>query len=281
MKKIISLLAALAVITAGSFSVMAADEAADAATTETVVEEVAETTDEAVEAEEAAEETETEEATEETEAEEATEETAEETEETEAVDYSAFDAEGIDVVVLGKKVEFDVQPEMQNDRVMVPVKAIFEALGAVVTWEDETQTVMAVKDNRVVLLQIGNTKMFVDDNEAIELDAPPILKDDSRTLVPVRAISEAFDYDVEWIEEAEMVVVSEKAAVEETETAEEETVIGEADAETEIVIDEEAAENESKEEIADEAEATEEATEEAEADEEVEPEIVADEEVTE
>ena len=250
MKKLIALLAALAVVTTSSLAVMAEDAKTEEVAAETKVEETVEATEEVAEeaTEEAAEEV-AEEATEEA-AEETTEEVTEEAEA--AVDYAQFNGEGIEVVVFGEKVEFDIQPEMQNDRVMVPVRAIFEALGATVNWDNETETVMAVKDERVVMLQIGNTKMFVNGVETEELDAPPYLKDDSRTLVPVRAISEAFECNVEWIDEYEMVVVSEKAAEEATEEATEETteavddksVDTEADAENAEATEGEAAEGE-------------------------------------
>jgi len=127
-----------------------------------------------------------------------------------AQDYSQFDAPGIDVVALGEKVVFDEQPDMdyENDRVMVPLRAIFEALDAKVTWIGETNTIVSTKKDTTVIMQLGNNKMYVNGEEKI-LDAVPYLKGDSRTLVPVRAISESFGYNVEWIDAMEMVVITE------------------------------------------------------------------------
>ncbi len=234
-KKIISMLAALTIAASASFAVYADDKAEDTKTVTTVTAAADETkaddtkadaadeakaddtkTDAADEAK--ADDTKTD-AADETKADDTKADTADEAK-ADDIDYSKFDTEGIDVVVLGQKVEFDVQPEMMNDRVMVPVRAIFEALGAVVNWDDDTQTITAVKGDNIVLMQIGNTKMFVNNKECEPLDAAPVLKNDSRTLVPVRAISEAFDYDVNWDEKMEMVIVSEKKAEDTTKTDE-------------------------------------------------------------
>ncbi len=250
-KKIIALLTAM-MVTVCSFAAFAADEtteeaAAEVTATETVEATEEEATEEVAE-EEATEEVAEEEATEEETTEEATEEEA--TEETtevvteEAVDYSQFDGEGIEVVLDNAKIEFDVLPELVNDRTMVPVRAIFEALGAVVDWENETQTITAAKGDVVIMMQIDNTKMFVN-GEEVELDAAPFLKDDSRTLVPLRAISESFGCTVDYIEATETVVIV--SAVEEV--VEEE------------VVEEEAVEEEATEEEAATEEATEEVTE--------------------
>ena len=48
----------------------------------------------------------------------------------------------ISVYVEGQKVSFDVPPQTINDRTMVPIRAVSEALGANVEWEDKTKTVI-------------------------------------------------------------------------------------------------------------------------------------------
>ncbi len=102
----------------------------------------------------------------------------------------------IDVFVNGNKLELDVAPVIVNERTMVPMRAIFEALGAEVTWFGETQTVTAEKDDIKITLQINSNVMYKND-EVIELDAPAALYN-NRTLVPVRAVSEAFEKEVVW-----------------------------------------------------------------------------------
>ena len=45
------------------------------------------------------------------------------------------------VILNGRTLQFDVPPIMENDRTLVPLRVIFEALGAGVEWDGATQTV--------------------------------------------------------------------------------------------------------------------------------------------
>lgn len=108
----------------------------------------------------------------------------------------AFAESPITVTVDGQPVEFDVQPQLINDRTMVPLRAIFEELGAAVSWDEPTQTVTAVKEGYTVTASIGSTVMTVNGTENIMDTAPMLI--DSRTLVPARFVAEAFDCKVDW-----------------------------------------------------------------------------------
>ncbi len=96
----------------------------------------------------------------------------------------------------GELIKFDVQPQIINDRTMVPLRAIFEALDATVEWDGATQTVTSTKDNTTIILTINHSLMYVN-GKGVVLDSPACLVG-GRTLVPVRAISEAFNLNVEW-----------------------------------------------------------------------------------
>lgn len=115
-------------------------------------------------------------------------------------------AEDINVTISGEKTEFDVQPVMESDRVLVPMRAIFEKLGATVSWDNDTSTAIAVKDEKVIIIQINNTKAFVN-TEVKELDVPARLISD-RTLVPIRFVSEALDCNVDWNQEEQTVIIT-------------------------------------------------------------------------
>ncbi len=104
----------------------------------------------------------------------------------------------ISVFLDHEQISFDVEPIIQNDRTMVPMRAIFEALGALVSWNEETRSVVAEKDGVTIRITIGRSVMYRND-EAFTLDAPPMILED-RTLVPLRAVSEAFGADVRWNE---------------------------------------------------------------------------------
>lgn len=122
-----------------------------------------------------------------------------------SISASASDEEVL-VMLNGDILEFDVQPQIINGRTMVPMRKIFESMGAGVAWEDSTQTITATKQNTTVVMQINNNVMLVNGNPTI-LDVPPQLVD-SRTLVPVRAIAESFDIDVIWDEVTWTVMLS-------------------------------------------------------------------------
>ncbi len=102
----------------------------------------------------------------------------------------------ITVKIDGKQIAFDVQPQLINGRTMVPLRAIFEALGANVQWYQDLQLISSVKGDTVISLKINDTKMEVN-SDTIILDTPACLVN-GRTLVPVRAISEAFGATVNW-----------------------------------------------------------------------------------
>ncbi len=100
----------------------------------------------------------------------------------------------------------DVPAQIVDDRTMLPLRAIFEALGANVTWNDITQTAKATKNEIKISIQIGSTIMYKDDNKK-RLDVPAQLIND-RTMVPVRAIAESLDADVQWDEATETVTIT-------------------------------------------------------------------------
>ncbi len=113
---------------------------------------------------------------------------------------------GINVTVNGEYVTFDTLPMLDNDRTLVPLRAVFEKMGAKVGWSDDTQTVTAERSGRKISLVIGENIITVN-GEKHEIDVPAKLVED-RTMVPVRAISEAMGADVEWDEQNQTVVIT-------------------------------------------------------------------------
>lgn len=109
---------------------------------------------------------------------------------------TVFASDGITVYVDGMPVDFDVQPQIISDRTMVPMRAIFEAIGAEVTWDSETSTALSKRGDDDVRITIGENKI-VKNGEDIAIDVPACIVD-SRTLVPVRAVAESFGCDVFW-----------------------------------------------------------------------------------
>lgn len=114
--------------------------------------------------------------------------------------------EDIKVTLDGKALSFDVPPQIINDRTMVPLRAIFEALGASVDWNQETKTVTSTKGDTTIKLTIDSNTMYVNGN-VVTLDTPACVVND-RTLVPVRAISEAYNTNVDWNGDTKTVTIS-------------------------------------------------------------------------
>lgn len=102
----------------------------------------------------------------------------------------------ITVTYNGEKIYFDQLPVIENERTLVPLRTIFETLGANVKWEDETRTVIATKDDVTISLTIDNTTATKNGEEII-LDAPAKIIND-RTMVPVRFIADCFGVNVDW-----------------------------------------------------------------------------------
>ena len=115
-------------------------------------------------------------------------------------------AQGVSVYLNDSRLYFDVQPQIINGRTMVPMRKIFESLGAVVTWDDASQTATGKKGDIIVNISIDSKTLFKNGVPKL-LDVAPMLID-SRTLVPVRAIAESFDCNVEWIAETQTVKIS-------------------------------------------------------------------------
>ena len=108
---------------------------------------------------------------------------------------ASFAQSEITVLLNGQPLYFDVQPVMESNRVLVPLRAIFEALDSDISWDNETQTVIA-SGNKVIVLQIDSDIAFVN-GEKKQLDIPARLVN-GRSMVPLRFVGEAVGADVHW-----------------------------------------------------------------------------------
>ena len=99
----------------------------------------------------------------------------------------------------GEDLEFDVQPQMISNRVMVPARAMLEAMGADVKVYLGTggHMILAVTtEGDLIILQTGKNSIRVNDT-IIEIDAP-VQEVGGRMLASIRFIAEAMNKSVSW-----------------------------------------------------------------------------------
>ena len=153
----------------------------------------------------------------------------------------------VKVVIDGSEIEADQPAVIVDSRTMVPIRVIAETLGIEVNWEAETKTVTFSKDTLSASMVVGEAVLNVTKGEMtipVDIDAPAIIIN-SRTMVPVRFISENFGAEVDWDAETKTVSVTspkaEEPAVSEDESAdqteEKDTVEGESEETTEAAED--------------------------------------------
>jgi hypothetical protein len=111
----------------------------------------------------------------------------------------------ITLSVDGNEVEPDVPPQIIDGRTMVPIRAMFESIGARVIYDPEDKTIVAIKNDKVVTMTIDNEFIDINGNKT-EMDCPPVIIN-GRALAPARYSAEAFDYDVSWDAENKIVQI--------------------------------------------------------------------------
>ncbi len=119
---------------------------------------------------------------------------------------SIYAPDTIKVVICGTTLVSDTPPVVQNNRTLLPMRAVFESLGTTVSWDNDTQTAIAQKDDKVLLISIGDN-FFTIDGIQKELDVPACIIGE-RTYVPVRAVSESFGFDVLWDGDNNSVIIN-------------------------------------------------------------------------
>jgi hypothetical protein len=112
----------------------------------------------------------------------------------------------INVYLKGKLQAFEQPAIIKDGSTLVPMRAIFEALGATVKWDGKQQIIDATKGDKTIRLQIGWKGAWIGETKA-ELDAAPQIINGS-TLVPLRFIGEALGEKVEWDSATRSVLIS-------------------------------------------------------------------------
>ncbi len=122
------------------------------------------------------------------------------------------DDSGIKVVIketfagIETRVSFpDQKPVVVDGRTLVPARGVFEQLGYTVDWDDEASTALVSDGYTTVKIPINSTIIYKNDSP-ITLDVPAQLIG-GRTMLPLRAVSEALNLQVEWVERTNTVII--------------------------------------------------------------------------
>lgn len=109
------------------------------------------------------------------------------------------------VLINEDSLKTDFSPYIKEGRTFVPIREITEKLGADVKWNGKDKSIKITLNGDVINMQIDNSMVTVNDKK-IELDhaqAPQLAlysrpRKETKTMVPLRFISETFGYNVDW-----------------------------------------------------------------------------------
>lgn len=124
-----------------------------------------------------------------------------------------------DILMDGQAFVSDVPSFIYVDRTLVPVRFVAESFGAEVTWDQTTKTATVLHEDKIVKLSIDSNKVILND-ATMTLDNNSIPKlvtfanNDSRTMVPVRFISEVLGYEVGWDENSQIPYINSSDEIE-------------------------------------------------------------------
>jgi alpha-tubulin suppressor-like RCC1 family protein len=106
----------------------------------------------------------------------------------------------------GKQISFDQPPIEKDGRVQVPLRAIFDAIGADIVWDGPKLTVTATKGDKIIVIKAGSTEASLN-GKKVNLDSPALVVN-NRMLVPVRFVTETFGGTVGWDKATNIITLS-------------------------------------------------------------------------
>lgn len=111
----------------------------------------------------------------------------------------------ITILINGQPQQFPQPPIEQAGRVFVPLRGIFEQLGASVVYQNGV--INATGRGRTVSLTIGSTQATVN-GQPTTLDSPPFIEGGGTTLVPLRFVATALGANVQWNDNTSTVIIT-------------------------------------------------------------------------
>ena len=125
----------------------------------------------------------------------------------------------VEIIINGQQIVSEVQPVIVEGRTYVPLRVVSENLGARVTWmEEERQVVINWKTETTPdLPRTSGDIPIILDGQVLKIPATygkPFINSQWRTMIPLRAVGEALDCDVQWLDQSYTVVIDSKAQLE-------------------------------------------------------------------
>jgi hypothetical protein len=119
----------------------------------------------------------------------------------------------VDVYINDVWQNYDPSAYVKNGTTLVPMRAIFEDLGAKLQYNNKTKTITAYKDKKEISIAVGNKKAYIKSNgvtSAIKLTNPAEIHEGA-TMVPLRFISETLGANIKWDSDDLAVYISTKS----------------------------------------------------------------------
>ncbi len=108
-----------------------------------------------------------------------------------------YNAEKVYLKINGNDVSnLPMEPVILNSTTLVPAKEVFESLGAVVDWKNDTKEVYIGYNDNIVVLKIDDKKANVNGNSVEMLVAPKIIN--NKTMIPAKFAAESIHCTVNW-----------------------------------------------------------------------------------
>lgn len=125
----------------------------------------------------------------------------------------------VEIIINGQQIASDVQPVIVEGRTYVPLRVVSENLGARVTWmEKERQVVINWKTETTPdLPRTSGDIPIILDGQVLKIPAAygkPFINSQWRTMIPLRAVGEALDCEVQWLAQSYTVVIDSRDQLE-------------------------------------------------------------------
>lgn len=148
------------------------------------------------------------------------------------IDNSVMEVNGVEKDVDG---EYNTKPVIKDGRTLLPVRAVVEALGGEINWNNNTKEVTLTHDNNIIIILTIDSTEAIFNGKNVIIDTAPIIIN-GRTMLPIRFIAESFGLNVIWndIDKTITITANDNTAVTETaaETTTEEISYKDSEAET-------------------------------------------------